>query len=343
MQALLSKDVLMLIFNSLAHESYGPADKVLKLISRSLDPDLIGPDEIIVQLLLSPIHPGNIFLIENPLPGMDLNLSPSNPGLPGLEGVGLVIHKGSNVNQFKIGQRVAFFPVKGGWSEYVTVNKKYAVAVPDNVSDEVACQMLINPLTALLGLNDLSHPEHILLNAAMSSVARMLGRMAIDRGLQPIRIVRSRKSAAELEKIMPGFPIIDSSQEKWKNKVISSHSDQNLNIAFDGLGGKSANDLAELIDENGSIIAYGNLSGFESADEAILTQKKIHTERVNVLSWPNHDEQRKANDLEIVLELASKHPEIYLVDSFHRIDSFKDALKRFGESGKNGVVVFNFK
>ncbi len=61
---------------------------------------------------------------------------------------------GSDVTEFEAGQRVMTLTMAGTWQEYVLASANVVFPVPDNLSDGVASQALINPLTAQLLLFD---------------------------------------------------------------------------------------------------------------------------------------------------------------------------------------------
>jgi NADPH:quinone reductase-like Zn-dependent oxidoreductase len=50
--------------------------------------------------------------------------------------------------RFREGQRVAFFPAMGSWAEYVVVRYNSLLPVPNEISDQIAAQMLINTITS---------------------------------------------------------------------------------------------------------------------------------------------------------------------------------------------------
>src|SRR2546430_847135 len=50
--------------------------------------------------------------------------------------------------RFSEGQIVAFFPAKVAWSDYMVVRYNSLLAVPKEISDQIAAQMLINTITA---------------------------------------------------------------------------------------------------------------------------------------------------------------------------------------------------
>src|ERR1700722_3248728 len=71
--------------------------------------------------------------------------------IPGLEGVGTILRLGTNpevAKRFSEGQRVAFFPAMGSWTECAVVRNNSLLPVPDEISDQIAAQMLINTITA---------------------------------------------------------------------------------------------------------------------------------------------------------------------------------------------------
>jgi NADPH2:quinone reductase len=109
--------------------------------------------------------------------------------------------------RFSEGRRVAFFPAMGSWAEYVVVRYNSLLPVPDEIADQIAAQMLINTITASvlfkaggISLNARTRlPVYILQNAAASAVGRLLTQVALDRGIRPIRLVRSDQSAERLQ------------------------------------------------------------------------------------------------------------------------------------------------
>ena len=85
--------------------------------------------------------------------------------MPGFEGVGIIVGLGTNAEaakRFSEGQRVAFFPANGSWGEYVVVRYTSLLAIPNEIPNQVAAQMLINTITASLlikaGHNSLKTP-----------------------------------------------------------------------------------------------------------------------------------------------------------------------------------------
>ena len=48
---------------------------------------------------------------------------------------------------------------QGSWQEYVAVNAKHVVPVPDSVADEAAAMLIVNPVPVLGMLQELAIPQ----------------------------------------------------------------------------------------------------------------------------------------------------------------------------------------
>jgi NADPH:quinone reductase-like Zn-dependent oxidoreductase len=117
-----------------------PAD-VVKLIDVG-EPRNPGPGQVLVRVTLFPIHWGDLQAIEL--------ASPTGQVGAGVEATGVVEKVGSGVHHVTRGARVSVFPQPGAWAERITADAQFMVPVPKSVSDEIAAQMLVNPLTVLM-------------------------------------------------------------------------------------------------------------------------------------------------------------------------------------------------
>ena len=115
-----------------------PAD-VVKLIGVD-EPRDPGPGHVLIRVTLFPIHWGDLQAIHHG--------SPTGQVRPGVEATGVVEKVGPGVHHVTPGARVSVFPQPGAWAERITADAQFVVPVPDSISDEVAAQMLVNPLTA---------------------------------------------------------------------------------------------------------------------------------------------------------------------------------------------------
>ena len=270
--------------------------------------------------------------------------------MPGFEGVGTILRLGTNpkaLKRFSEGQRVAFFPAMGSWAEYVIVRYNSLLPVPDEISDQIAAQMLINTITASVlikaGHNSLKAPitlpVHILQNAATSGVGRLLTQIALDRGVRPIRLVRSNQSAQRLRSVLPGPPVYSTSDSNWKEQVREALGGHKLEVAFDAVGGKAIDALAELVDDGGTIINFGSLESNMGTNIYSLAPNNLALKSVSIMSWFRLAEDEKRKDFELALSLATNHPELFEVAHEYEFGDFQKAIQHATSSGKPGIVL----
>src|SRR5260221_4517052 len=239
-----------------------------------------------------PIHHGDIQILSALPQGGPVEPIPEGTlRVPGFEGVGTIVRLGTNakgVKRFSEAQRVAFFPADGTWGEYVVVRYNSLLAVPNEIFDQIAAQVLINTMTASVLIKarhnslktPITRPVYILQNAASSGVGRLLTQIALDRGVRPIRLVRSRQSAEQLQSAFPGPPVYSTSDSDWKEEVRGALGGHRLAVAFDAIRGKAIGQTAEAVDDGGTIINYGSLGGNTGANIYALAPNNVALQRV---------------------------------------------------------------
>src|SRR5712672_4497970 len=218
-------------FKAIVQSEYGAPEKVLKIAKLQLKSDKLGAQEALLKVITRPIHVGDVHIVEAlPQGGPIAPIPEGTLRTPGFEGVGTIVRLGTGTNaakRFIEGQRVAFFPANGSWAEYVVVNHNSLLAVPNEIPDQIAAQMLINTITASFLIRTghdslrppITPPVYILQNAAASGVGRLLTQVALDRGVRPIRLVRSQQSLEKLQTVLSGPPTYSTSDSDWKEQV----------------------------------------------------------------------------------------------------------------------------
>jgi len=221
------------------------------------------------------------------------------------------------------------------------------VAVPNELSDRIAAQMLINTITASVlikaGHNSLrapiTPPVYILQNAAASGVGRLLTQVALDRGVRPIRLVRSQQSLEKLQTVLSGPPTYSTSDSDWKEQVREALGGQRLEVAFDAIGGRAIDDLASVVDDGGTIINYGSLGGNKGANIYSLIPNNVALKSVAIMSWFRLAQDEKQNDFGLALSLATNHPELFEVGHEYDFADFQKAIQHVSSPGKTGIVL----
>ncbi len=338
-------------FKAIVQSEYGAPEKVLKIAKRQLKSDKLGAQEALLKVITRPIHVGDVHIVEAlPQGGPIAPIPEGTLRTPGFEGVGTIVRLGTGTNaakRFFEGQRVAFFPANGSWAEYVIVNRNSLLALPNEIPDQIAAQMLINTITASFlirtGHNSIkppiTPPVYILQNAAASGVGRLLTQIAFDRGVRPIRLVRSLQSAEKLNSALRGAPVISTSDSNWRKQVRDALEGHKLEVAFDALGGKAIDDLAEVVDEGATIINFGSLESNTGTNIFSLASNNVALRSIHLGSWFRLSESEKQKDFELALNLAKNHPALFEVAHEFAFDDFQKAVRHVFTPGKAGIVL----
>ena len=110
-----------------------------------------------------------------------------------------------------------------------------------------------------------------------------------------------------------------------------------LHVAFDAVGGSAIDDLAELLDEEGTIINFGSLEGSTGTNIYSLAPNNLALKSVSILSWFRLAEDEKRKDFELALGLAMKHPELFEVAHEYEFGDFQRAIQHVSRPGKTGL------
>src|SRR6266478_1977104 len=338
-------------FRAIVQTEYGAPEKVLRIANLQLKSEELGADDVLVKVIARPIHPGDIQILSALPQGGPVEAIPEGTlRVPGLEGVGTILRLGANpevAKRFSEGQRVAFFPAKGTWEEYVVVRSNSLLPVPNEISNQIAAQMLINTITASVlikaGHNSLKAPitlpVYILQNAAASGVGRLLTQVALDRDVRPIRLVRSHQSGEKLQSTLPGPPVYSTSDSNWKEQVREALGGHKLEVAFDAVGGKAIDDLAEVVDDGATVINFGSLESNTGTNIFSLAPNNVALRSIHLGSWFRLSESEKQKDFELALDLAKDHPALFQVAHEFEFDDFQKAIRHVFTPGKAGIVL----
>src|SRR5712671_6440645 len=338
-------------FRAIVQSEYGTPERVLKIAKRQLNSEELGVDDALVKVIARPIHHGDIQILSALPQGGPVEPIPEGTlRVPGFEGVGTIVRLGTKAKgarRLSEGQRVAFFPADGSWGEYVVVRYHSLLAVPNEIPDRIAAQMLINTITASVlikaGHNSLktpiTPPVYILQNAASSGVGCLLTQIALERGVHPIRLVRSRQSIQKLQSALPGPTIVSTSDSNWKAQIRETVGGHKLEVAFDAIGGTAIDDLASVVDEGGTIINYGSLGSNTGTNIYSLVPNNVALKSVSILSWFRLTQDEKQQDFELALRLATHHPALFEVAHEYEFADFQKAIQHVSRPGKAGIVL----
>lgn len=233
-----------------------------------------GPGQVRVRMLLAPIHNHELWTVRG-----NYGYKPELPAIGGTEACGIVDALGEDVDNVKLGQRVAVARAQGTWADYFLAPAKALVPVPEGIDDAVAAQLLSMPVSALMLLESLKlEPgQWIIQNTANGAVGKTLALIANQRGVQVINLVRSAAGAEELRTL--GIPhVVVTGEGGWKKAVRALPAGEPIVAGIDSIGGSASGDLLALLGDDGTLVSFGSMSGEPmqvSSGELIFKQATI--------------------------------------------------------------------
>jgi len=305
------------------------------------DPPPPEPGQVQIKVRAFPIHPGDLAGISFVPP------APGERAVPGLEATGVVVAVGPGVSTPAVGTRVTVFPNPGSWAQRINVPAELAVTVPDWVSDDVAAQMVCNPLTALLLYRaaqqhfSVGFDGFVINNAANSSVGRLFTASAQHHQIATISVVRSGARAQELAERYPNVPVISTDNPDWVEQVRTVADGRPIPVALDPVGGTIAADLMSLLSAGGTLITYGQIAQENIPLHASnLLGGEIGLRGLTIGRWlTGTAPERRASDIASARALATSQPAEFDVAGAYSLDQIADAVQHVNRPGKIGTVI----
>jgi NADPH:quinone reductase-like Zn-dependent oxidoreductase len=240
---------------SLIFNSFGAPSDVLAIEEvRTPEP---GPNEVRVRLAARSINPSDVLTVRG-----QYGRRPKLPATPGYEGAGTIEAIGSDVTDWKVGQRVIPIGVEGTWQESIIAQEGALMPTPEGLPDNIACQLLANPLTAYLLLFDVLDAkagDWVVQTAAGSTLGRLMIQLATLNGINLINVIRSRRGVEAL-KAAGAEHVVVSEDEDFAARFAEITGKMPIIKAFDAVAGETGARLASALGYGATLIVYGALS-----------------------------------------------------------------------------------
>lgn len=245
-----------------------------------------GAGEVVVQVAASPLNPSDLMFVQG-MYGIRKNL----PIVPGFEAGGTITAVGAGVDPARVGQRVACFAGAGDgtWQEYMVTTEGSCLPIPDDLTTEQAAMLLVNPLTAYAMIERAAAmgATAFVQTAAASVLGQMMLRLATERGMGVINVVRRPDQVALLQAAGAQY-ILDSTEPTFEKHLREACRTLGARLAFDAVGGELTGQVLRGLPNGGTAIVYGGLAGpivSVGVDQFIFRNK--HVEGFWLSSWMN--------------------------------------------------------
>ena len=186
------------------------------------------------------------------------------PSNIGMEGAGVIEKVGPDVNDFNIGDKVAYasMPI-GSYSTHRIFPTKKLVKVPEGIELENVVTLMTKGITTFYLLHktfSVKSGDTILYHAAAGGVGQILCQWAKSLGCTVIGTVGSDEKI-EVAKTNGCDHVINYSKENFAEKVKEITNGKGVPVVYDGVGKKTFDGSIECLKIRGTMVSFGNASG----------------------------------------------------------------------------------
>ena len=217
-------------------------------------------DEVVIELEASAVHLADIKRFRGD-EGFKVNDVPSQPGY---EGVGRIVEVGSDVSNFKVGDRAFPWWGAGSFAQKICVKAETTLPAPDGDREQLAL-MMVNGMTSVCLLEDfadLKEGDWILQNGANSSCGRYLIVLAKERGIKTCNVVRRKNLFDELNALGADACVVDNGDANALAAAVKEATGGvDIHLGFDLVAGEGTTRLARCLAYGGKVVNYGFISG----------------------------------------------------------------------------------
>lgn len=331
----------------ITHHRYGEPADVLQ-VEHAADPASPTCEQVLIRVRMRPVNLGSLLGVRGRYrPANERGEASPHPASIGIEGVGVVEAVGAGVDVSSgvaPGVRVAFFPVPGTWNELILISASFVTPVPEDLSDAVAAQLHLNPLTAVMLMRAAEaagagpgEDSAIVLDAAGSSVAGLVAAIARRKDIPTVGLVRRREAASRASELTS---TITTEGADWREQLRAASKGNGFRVALTTVGGETGTALFESLAPGGSLISYGDLSNEPLRLNALtIAARNLHISGVLYAGWRDLTKDQRAADVAVSIALARARPELFPVAAEYDLTRVVDAARHAERSGKQGLVM----
>ena len=186
------------------------------------------------------------------------------PGIPGLEGTGVVEAVGEGVTEFAPGDRVGYIQAGyGAYAEERIVTADSCVRLPDAIEDTVAAALLLKGVTGAVLVRDV-HPVHagevVLVHAAAGGVGHLLAQWAKRLGARVIGTAGSPEKANAARRYGCDEVILYRETD-FAEGVLELTGGKGADVVYDAVGRDTFDGSLKALALRGHLVIYGQASG----------------------------------------------------------------------------------
>jgi NADPH:quinone reductase len=198
------------------------------------------------------------------------------PFIPGMEAAGVVTEVGADVTGFAVGDRVAYAPIMGAYTQERLIDADKVVKLPDTISDEVAAAIMLKGITAYYLLRQtycVKSGDTILIHAAAGGVGLLVCQWAKYLGATVIGTVGSAAKAELAKANGCDYPIVYT-KENFVQQVKNLTDGRGVSVVYDSVGKDTFMASLDCLRPLGMMVSFGQASGaVDPLELSLLSQK----------------------------------------------------------------------
>jgi len=315
--------------------NFGNPSQVIECIEL---PDLNDPkeDEVLIDVLACPINPADILNIEG-----KYGVIPPLPARLGAECVGRIKKIGSSVSGFNEGDIVLTLD-RENWVQQKITSANNLILLPNDVDPIQLSMLKVNPATAYLMLKkyvNLNEGDWLIQDAANSGVGHCLIRLAKQEGVKTVNVVRREGLDKELKEI--GADIVVKDSQNLAEEVKELTNSAKIKLAIDAVGGDQVLRLGDCLDEKGTILNYGLLSGKNIEMSSYQTVfKSLVLTGFWLSPWLQNMSRKEVFELyNFLATLISKKVLHVPIEKTYNLDDIKQAVEHSAGYNRSGKII----
>ena len=266
---------------------------------------------------------------------------PSLPAVIGMEGAGEVAALGAGVTSFKVGDRVAYQGVLGGYAEERLIAADRLVKLPDAISYQTAAAVMLQGMTVralLRDVYDIGPGTTLLFHAAAGGVGLIACQWARALGATLIGTV-STDEKAELARANGAAHVIVTSRENFVQRVRELTGGKGCDVVYDSIGKDTYQGSLDCLRPRGLFVSFGNASGPVPPFELTLLRGSLFVTRPSVMAYTATPKELQENAADLFSMIESGAIKVSVNQTFPLRDAAR-AHERLEARRTTGSTVF---
>lgn len=230
----------------------------------------------------------------------------SFPAVIGMEGAGEVTAIGAEVYDLRVGDRVAYAGVLGGYAEERTIAADRVVKLPDAISYETAAAMMLQGMTVRYLFREtfkVTASTVMLFHAAAGGVGLIACQWAKAIGATLIGTAGSAEKA-DLARENGAAHVIDYRKEDFVEAVMAITGGQGCDVVYDSIGKDTFERSLACLKPKGLMVSFGNASGPVPPFDLTALKGSLFVTRPSLMAYTATADALRANaaDLFVMVE-----------------------------------------